>query len=76
MLSSYNTADQEAVDAEERDEVKLLPEAIRLLVTALMLQALMLNQQQPPDDANYRNECALACLENSVRNLGIVMKVC
>jgi len=54
----------------------MLPEAIRLLVTALMLQALMLSQQQPPDDNGYSNECALACLENSVRNLGIIMKVC
>ncbi|XP_059472728.1 uncharacterized protein LOC132195041 [Neocloeon triangulifer] len=74
VLSSYNVSDQEVEDAEERDEIKMLPDAIRLLVTALMLQALMLSQQQPPDDANYSNECALACLENSIRNLGIIMK--
>ncbi|CAB3384681.1 Hypothetical predicted protein [Cloeon dipterum] len=74
VLSTYNTTDQEPEEADEREEIKMLPDAIRLVVTALMLQALMLSQQQPPDDANYSNECALACLENSVRNLGIIMK--
>lgn len=73
--SNANTAEaEEDEETPARTEEQMLPDVLRLLVTTLMLQALMLSQPQPDDHA-FSNDCALACLENSVRNLGIVMKV-
>ncbi|KAF4519615.1 hypothetical protein B566_EDAN003782, partial [Ephemera danica] len=63
-------------DEDEEDgqgEDNMMHKVLRLLVTTLMLQTLMLSQQQS-EDPSFSNDCAMACLENSVRNLGIIMK--